>query len=337
MTVKTKRKLRDVNFEGKDSHIALVSKQQGGPANGQDYSLVIKAVNFSEEAIQKMQKIKVTLSVPDFLSKFYHIYGSDAEVLARLMGYDPEKDDSKIDYDYDNDWYENWIESRLESIEVIKSLNDADNPDTILASLDEDQYLAFLKDQQTLEKAFKKYDREQKDSTKATKVVKADTSTTNVETDEVEATASVTKTVEKNPMPNHVKIVEQEVTVEMVEKAALDSVNNQLREALEQITKANEQLAVFKAEKAEAVRKARLAKVEAAVKDTAKAAVIFKALSLVETDEVFDEVVTAISTMTVAVEKSALFEEQGAGSVETEAAPVKSGVAKILMQQYPTK
>ena len=35
--IKAKRKLRNIDFSGKDSHLALVHRDQGGPANGADY------------------------------------------------------------------------------------------------------------------------------------------------------------------------------------------------------------------------------------------------------------------------------------------------------------
>lgn len=53
MTIKskTKRKLSEIDFSREDAHIALVSKEQGGPANGADYALILKAAN-SEEVLQ---------------------------------------------------------------------------------------------------------------------------------------------------------------------------------------------------------------------------------------------------------------------------------------------
>lgn len=42
---KAKRVIKDINFSGDESHIALVHKDQGGPANNAAYKLVLKAVN----------------------------------------------------------------------------------------------------------------------------------------------------------------------------------------------------------------------------------------------------------------------------------------------------
>lgn len=43
--VKAKRRLKDIDFSREDSHIALVHKDQGGPASGANYKLVLKALN----------------------------------------------------------------------------------------------------------------------------------------------------------------------------------------------------------------------------------------------------------------------------------------------------
>ena len=88
MIKKPKRKLKNIDFSDDTSHIALVSKNQGGPANGASYSLILKnAENTSSEFIQKMQQIQVTYELPDFLQKVMGMYYEDASLLARMMGY----------------------------------------------------------------------------------------------------------------------------------------------------------------------------------------------------------------------------------------------------------
>ena len=69
---KAKRVLKNIEFESSEtSHIALVHKDQGGPASGADYRLVMKSNNFSPEFIQKMQSVQVTMPLPEFLQKFF--------------------------------------------------------------------------------------------------------------------------------------------------------------------------------------------------------------------------------------------------------------------------
>jgi hypothetical protein len=147
---KAKRKLSDISFEKEGAHVALTSKQQGGPANGHDYALVLKANKFSEEFVQKMQQVRVTMELPDFLCKFFSMYYEDAEVLARMMGYEkPEMTEEVKAQDY-----EDYIQSKLEAFEILKSANDSESLSQVLSDLDENEYLAMLNDQERIEKAF---------------------------------------------------------------------------------------------------------------------------------------------------------------------------------------
>lgn len=149
---KARRKLSDITFEKEGAHVALVSKDQGGPANGHDYALVLKANNFSQEFVEKMQQIRVTMELPEFLRKFFGMYHEDADVLAQMLGYQPEPTDTVEAMPMAS--YQDYIESRLEAFEVLKSASDAESLADVLSKLNEDEYLAMLNDQVTLEQAF---------------------------------------------------------------------------------------------------------------------------------------------------------------------------------------
>lgn len=158
---KAKRKLSDISFEKEGAHVALTSKQQGGPANTHDYALVLKANKFSEEFVQKMQQVRVTMELPDFLRKFFSVYYEDAEVLARMMGYEkPEMTEEVKTQDY-----EDYIQSKLEAFEILKSANDAESLSEVLSELDETEYLAMLNDQERIEKAFEELQKAYKPKT----------------------------------------------------------------------------------------------------------------------------------------------------------------------------
>jgi hypothetical protein len=152
---KAKRKLSDISFEKEGAHVALTSKQQGGPANTHDYALVLKANKFSEEFVQKMQQVRVTMELPDFLRKFFSMYGEDAEILARMMGY--EKPAQAVE-DMPSD-YEDYIQSKLEAFEILKSANSTETLSEVLSELDENEYLAMLNDQALIEKAFEELEK----------------------------------------------------------------------------------------------------------------------------------------------------------------------------------
>jgi hypothetical protein len=312
MARKAKRKLSDISFETEGSHIALVSKTQGGPANGADYALVMKSKGFSQEFIEKVQQIRVTMELPDFLKKFFGMYYEEAEILARMMGYEkPETQTQDATESYDD-----YIQSKLEAFEILKSVHDTNDLATALSELGEEEYLAMLKDQELIEKAF-----ENESTLSATSAVAVDTSPAS-EVNEEEVSASVNKeNLEKSNMDEDQK--------EMVEKAVLVLLQKSFDEQKVALEKALETLAQFEAEKKAAVEKARKDQIVAAVKDEAKAETLFKAVKDVA-EEDFQAVVKALTEMQASVEKSALFEEQGA-SVQEEAPVIQeSAVAKVL-------
>jgi hypothetical protein len=329
---KAKKRLSNIQFDSTGAHIALVSKDQGGPANGHDYALVLKASNFSDEFVQKMQQVKVTMELPDFLQKFFHIYYEDAQVLARMMGYvQPE---AEVVEDSE-DWYENYIQSKLEAFEILKAAYEADSLADVLSALKEDEYLAILQDQAKIEKAFKKIDKQSKESKPVAKQAAVDdTSKIDVEVkQEEEVSASVLKQANKETvMTQEVKTVEQEVTVEMVEKAAFESVQKALDEQKVALQKAMETIAQFEAEKKAAIEKARKSEVLAAVKDEGKAEVLFKAVKDADAAD-FEAVVKALQELTAAADKSDLFVEKGA-SGEAEVKKEESAVERLLKAKY---
>lgn len=317
MTQKPKRKLKNIDFSEDTSHIALVSKHQGGPANGADYSLVLKNLNNpSPEFIQKMQQIQVTYELPDFLRKVMGMYYEDAEVLARMMGYvEPEKEED----DYE-DWYENYIEEKLQSFTIIKSLHEAKNLPEALSKLTEQDYLDVLQDQMLIEKALKtELDKEEKPS-------KADTST-NVENTKVEASASrVNKKKEK----------QMTQATEQVEKSQLVEVQKALEGKEVELQKALSKLAEIEESQKQAIVKSKTEAVKAVVKDEKQAAVVVKAALALEDQADFDALVEVFKSMNAVIEKSALFVEQGV-SAEAEEAPKKNGVLEIIKSQQTKK
>jgi hypothetical protein len=321
MTTKAKRKLSDISFQHEGAHVALVSKQQGGPANGHDYALVMKATGFSQEFVTKMQQVRVTMELPEFLRKFFNVYYEDAEVLARMMGY-VEVEDEVEDTDSYEDWYENRIQERLDQFEVLKSLNESKDIAADILALGEDKYLKVLKSQSKLEKVLAKIE---KNSAKAAKAKAEEGSTEAVakakQSDETQTKVEPSENVNKGK--NYMDELEEI-------KKANDTIKVELAKALEELN-------VFKAEKQEMIRKSRFDKLKAAVKDEAKAESLFKALSLLESDAEFDASVEVLAGMQAIVEKSEMFKETGA-TVDVEDTPVaESQVSKVLKAKYAQK
>lgn len=339
---KAKRKLSDINFEGDGAHIALVSKEQGHGANGHHYALVMKAANFSEEFLEKASKVKVELSIEEYLTRFYGLWYEDAEILARALGFttqrmEDEAEDAKEDED---EWsYEGYLKEKVASIEIMKSLYEAESiPDT-LSKIQENDYLQFLQDQAMLEKAFKKIDKEASKA-KTTKVVTKNSSanaedktSTNVDVEKSgggETSVVKNKNKESKVMTEKTQVIEQEV--EVIAKSQYDEILKSHKETQEQLQKALDIVKQFEQEKKELIAKSRKEQLEKACGQHAE--VLFKACGETS-DEVFADVVKALTSMQDIVEKSAMFEEKGAsvdGEVNSD-----SGLAALIKAKYTPK
>ena len=308
VVTKAKRKLTDITFEHEGAHLALVHKAQGGSAHGYK-TLVMKSVdNRSPEFIQKASQIRVTLSLPDFLETFFHVWEDDAEIIAAMFGYqDTEDDENEYDKESFWCWYRDkardmgmvdswgyptsaptdedkkmWIQDQLKGIEILKSATLAKGSADFVSGLTEEQYLSLLQDQEFIEKSF----------------VKKEMSNDNGGGKPEQNEANIADTKENT------------MTQETIEKAQYDAKEVELQKALEEIQKAKEEIEAFKAKEKEAVEKAREQEVKAAVEDVEASAKLFKAVKDLE-DEAFKDVVEVVKSLSQKVEDQALFKEQG--------------------------
>ena len=143
MTQKAKRKLSEISFDHEGAHLALCSKSQGA-ANNWNKALIMKGHNFSPEFIQKMQAIQVTMTIPEFLERFFMLWEEDVEFLSQLLGYVEPPEDEQAEAIDD---YNKWIEERFQSFSIIKSLHEAKSLPDALSKLTEQDYLDVLTDQ----------------------------------------------------------------------------------------------------------------------------------------------------------------------------------------------
>ena len=316
MTQKPKRKLKNIDFSDDTSHIALVSKHQGGPASGANYSLVLKNVdNPSPEFIQKMQAIQVTMTIPEFLSRFFMLWEEDVEFLSQLLGYvEPEDETMEAKEDYDK-----WIEERFQSFSIIKSLHEAKSLPDALSKLTEQDYLDILSDQVEIEKALKALDKESKGS-------EADNSTKSVE-----------KQVEGSPSKSKNKGKQMTQETEMVEKSKLTAVESALNDQKIALEKALAQVKQYEDEKKEAIVKSKTDAVKAVVKDEKQAAVVVKAALALDNQEDFDALIAVFKSMNDLLEKSGLFQEQGVSAEAAEDKPGETKLMKALKARHQAK
>lgn len=313
-TTKAKKRITDLTFDHDGAHLALCSKSQGA-ANNWNKALIMKGHNFSPEIIQKMQAVQVTMSIPDFLEKFFWLMQEDAKFLASIMGYvEPSEDESQEAVDD----YNKWVKNNFESFSIIKSLHESKNLPESLSKLTGEQYLSVLNDQVVVEKALKEF----ADGSKPD----ADTSTKTVE--KVEASASkVTKTKKEKNMT-------QATAPEMVEKSALTAIEKAMEDTKVELQKALAQVKQFEEEKKQAVVKSKTDAVTALVKDAKQAEVLVKAALALDTQEDFEALVGVVKALVEQVDKSDLFKEVGASASADETKTEESSLTKLIKSKF---
>lgn len=296
---KAKRSLTNIDFTGDTAHVALVSQSvNSGPANGVANALVLKGTKTNTEFVQKMQQIQVTLEVPEFLEKFFGVWGTDAEVLARLMGYDPDMDEANGEDDNDeDDWYEAYVQAKLSSFTVMKSLKDSENIALALTKLSEDDQLALRQDQASIEKSVISAEKLLNKVTKGKQMPKANT---------------------------EVVVDTKAGDLEVVQKA-LEAQTAELQKALATV-------AAFEAERKEAVQKSKTSKVEEILKSSEFTQAILKGALLLDGED-FDAFAGALTALVEKGAASDLFVEKGATVGDTEPAPAESLVAKVIKER----
>lgn len=346
---RAKRVLKNIDFEnGKDTHIALVHKDQGGPASGADYKLVLKGQNFSEDFIKKASMVTVEMEITEYLQRFFGLWKEDAEILARSLGFTTagqEKfaleqaeeqlemqeapDRPKWDSEPGDKDFEAYVVSRVASIDVMKALYESENIPETLSKLSEEEYLSFLQDQEMLEKAFKQIE---KNST-AVAVENGATDSGAEEAEKSEISKGVVPETIVNKGTDVMQEQNTEVQVEMIEKAQFESVQKALEAQAVELQKALDVIKQFEAEKKEAIQKARFDLLKSAVKNDEKAEVLFKAVGLVEDENEFQAVVKAIGELVAQVEKSDLFVEKGAEAQGTDEV-IENPLRKLLEAKF---
>lgn len=303
---KAKRQLKNFDFTKNDARLSLVGPSVGGPANGIP-TLVAKGANFSPEFIKKAQAVQVTMELPDFLEKFFYVWGEDAKVLAAMMGYVEPPEDEAMEAQEDID---KWAKDRFESFTIIKSLHDAKNLSEALSKLSEDQYLNVLQDQVQIEKALNA-------------LAKGADTSTKVEP-KVGASAPKRKTKEK--------VMTQEV--EMVEKSALIAVEKAANETKVALEKALKQIADIEEAQKQAIVKSKTDTIQSIIKDEKQSQVILKAALALEKQEDFDALVDVFKSLSKLADNSGFFKEQGA-SVDSNSEQVQeSALAKVIKSKY---
>lgn len=114
MSNKAKRKIHKFDFQSEGAHIALVDKA----ANLQTV-LTMKAAE---------KEVTISLSMKDFLQKFFDLWSDDAELLAKMLGY---SGNPTVQWEEGDTW-EDYINNKVANVQLLKGV---DTPDKLPESL----------------------------------------------------------------------------------------------------------------------------------------------------------------------------------------------------------
>lgn len=311
-----KRRLSDFNFEGEGSHVALVGKHQGGPANGVTTLLTKSTEDISQQQVDKATMVQVEMNIVDFLTTFFNLWYEDAVVLAKIMGMDTEEEPEEV-----SDWWSDWIEERVDAVTIMKSvILDKSNEEVnkSIASLKPEELLSILE----IQKEF-----EQNLSSKEGVTVSKGTTSPSVENNNKGKQMSefMTKAAHEDAVQKAVdaavaKAVEEKEQELVAKQAELDS--------------AQETLKALETEKKESVEKARKETLKQAGVADEELEDLFKSMEALSA-EAFDKIVKAMAKEKKLVEESDLFKEQGvSGAAETVEQDGVEALTKSLQQKY---
>lgn len=322
-TEKKKRVLKNLDFTGDNAHIALVSAAQGGPANDRGFALVLKSTEgYPKEFVEKMQQVRVTYELPDFLRTVFDMYYDDAAVLAKLLGYvEPVDNTSNPD-----NWYEDYLNKKVESFEVLKSLNSAESITEALAAIKPEDYLKILQDQQMIEKALLYADKAkaQEGSTEAVAIAKESGKAKVVPSSKKKTEKAMTQKVDGTP------------EVEMIEKSALTAVEKALQDKQIELQKALDKLKEIEEVQKAAVIKSKSDKIAAVIKDEAHRAIITKACLELESEDDFSAFVAAMEALMASKASVDMFVEKGLNVPTQETNPV-SAIDRAIAARFGEK
>lgn len=136
--LKAKRRLKNFDFEEHGANVSLVGPAVGSGANSRKV-LAIKSTNqgIKPTDVVKVEKaleqISITMSMEEFLRRWFDLWYDDAELLTRMMGmqteweYNQEQNEGVWDHD-------TWMEERLSQFKIMKSLHE--NPNQTIADED---------------------------------------------------------------------------------------------------------------------------------------------------------------------------------------------------------
>lgn len=122
----------------KSRGIALTHKDQGYSANGRHVSLLTKSdvdpSKLTVDVIKSLEQVQLTISMEEYLRRFFHLWSGDAELLTKVLGMKTEfeqdiEDNPPDDDSWEAEWnerHQEYLEEKLSSVTLIKKAQAGD-------------------------------------------------------------------------------------------------------------------------------------------------------------------------------------------------------------------
>ena len=259
---RAKRKLFNFDFSEAGARVDLVGKANGNAANGYTTLITKSCVDgITPEnplvVTKALDQVNVTMSMEEFLRRFFDLWYDDATLLTKLMGFETEheawiRENPEVESS-------NWLEDKVSKFTLMKSL--LDNPNQVIP--DED-YIEITNLQYLVEKSLVKHEEEKQMAANANTVTIEKARFNELETKETELTVAVEKAATLQAEVDSVK-AENEALKTEIQKAkdaqeaeALSALKEEIKDlvaadSLEKVAKSLFTLKQNDAEAAEAV------------------------------------------------------------------------------------
>lgn len=146
---KATRLLKNLQFSSDTHNVSLVGPEVGSGANQTKVLLLKQTVKQPEQTIElkkALEQVSLTLSMEEFLRKFFGLWSDDAEVLTKLLGFETEHEayvkankerkDAEQEYDWEAE-HTKWIEQRVSQFTLMKSMNEGSVSEITKSAFDE--------------------------------------------------------------------------------------------------------------------------------------------------------------------------------------------------------
>lgn len=239
----------------KSRGIALTHRDQGYSANNRHISLLTKSEidpsKLTVDIIKSLEQVQLTISMEEYLRRFYNLWSSDAELLTKVLGMKTEfenniEENPPEDDSWEADWnerHQKYIDEQLSSVSLIKKAKAGED----LTLLEQFELVKARKEfedgcvEMNLDFGDSSNLTESATEVKSTETKKASTPVANTPS----SAGAITQTIEESPVDKEVDVTKSQQFIDLMK--ANENLVSQMKSMEGALTAAQE---IVKAQKA---------------------------------------------------------------------------------------